>query len=391
LWIATPAGAASETGPGNIKLPASVNKQGASAYIARIGAGLSAQAIIVSQYVAPMMMNAADHRCAFAEAYSVADARPFQAKQRPTAAFQPLMWAQVGQRNLIIVGPNSPFFVVPYGLANDSAQPLDVRLELEQVGWRDLPPLRPLAGRRRVGTLEVSGAGFIDYPCGVLIGRDEVEATSDLRLELAPGERRVVGVLIDVAAEPDPARLDVAVFHVREQRSDGAEGGITIVAASNPELIGSELVAEEQSACPVDLAAELTWSEFAGEGGNRQRSVPSSSDGYLVAEFVNTSAAPIDELELWLESHSITEARIDPLVFQAVRLDSGATLRATWPIELGPAVPDRYLASFVATSRKHTPHRVVASILAGDHRVDDGDRPQRRTRRSARGRRPPTS
>ena len=193
LWIATPAGAASETGPGNIKLPASVNKQGASAYIARIGAGLSAQAIIVSQYVAPMMMNASRSPVRFAEAYSVADARPFQAKQRPTAAFQPLMWAQVGQRNLIIVGPNSPFFVVPYGLANDSAQPLDVRLELEQVGWSDLPPLRPLAGRRRVGTLEVSGAGFIDYPCGVLIGRDEVEATSDLRLELAPGERRVVG------------------------------------------------------------------------------------------------------------------------------------------------------------------------------------------------------
>ena len=73
LWITTPAGAGSETSPGNLKLPQSVNKQGASAYIARIGAGLAAQAVIVSQYVAPMMMNAADHRCAFAEAYSPTD------------------------------------------------------------------------------------------------------------------------------------------------------------------------------------------------------------------------------------------------------------------------------------------------------------------------------
>ena len=31
----------------------------------------------------------------------------------------------------------------------------------------------------------------------------------------------------DVAAEPDPRRLAVAVFHVRERRSDGAQGGIT--------------------------------------------------------------------------------------------------------------------------------------------------------------------
>ena len=145
LWITTPAGAGSETSPGNLKLPQSVNKQGASAYIARIGAGLAAQAVIVSQYVAPVMMNAADHRCAFAEAYSVPDARPFQAKQRTGTTFLPLTWGQVGQRNLIIVGPNTPFFLVPYGLANDTTAAVDVVLDVEQVDWGDLPPVAPIA------------------------------------------------------------------------------------------------------------------------------------------------------------------------------------------------------------------------------------------------------
>lgn len=374
LWIATPAGAATETGPGNMKLPASVNKQGASAYVARVVAGQSASAVIVSQYVAPVMMNAADHRCAFAEAYSVPDAAPFQGKQRPSASFQPLMWAQVGQRNLIIVGPNSPFFLVPYGLANDSTQPVDVEVELEPVAWADLPAIRPIARRRRPGRLEVTGTGFIDFPCGLLVGREQVEATPTLRVRLEAGERRVVGVLIDVAAEPDPRRLDVAVFHVRERRSDGDQGGITIVAASNPDLIGDVLVAEEPTACPVELVTPPVWSDTAAEGGARQASVPAYSEGFLEVVVRNASASPIDELEVWLESHAIAEARVEPLVFQAVRLGAGATMRAAWPIELGAPVPDQYLMSLVAASPQHSPHRLLAGVHAGGP-GDDRRRP----------------
>jgi hypothetical protein len=368
LWITTPAGAGSETSPGNLKLPQSVNKQGASAYIARISAGLAAQAVIVSRYVAPVMMNAADHRCAFGEAYSVLDARPFQAKQRTGTAFLPLTWGQVGQRNLIVVGPNSPFFLVPYGLANDATQAVDVMLDLEQVDWGDLPPLAPIAKSPRAGALDVTGAGFIDFPCGLLVGRDQVEAAPTLRVTLAPGERRVVGVLIDVATEPDPARLDAAIFHVREQRSDGVQGGVTIIAASAPDLIGDVTDLEDPSACPVELAGRPVWTDVAAEGRRRYRSVPNYSEGFLVAEVRNMSTDPIDDLELWLESHVIPEARIEPLVFQALRLEAGATMRAAWPIELGAPPPGRYIASIVATSPRHAPHRLLAGVLTGGSR-----------------------
>jgi hypothetical protein len=275
------------------------------------------------------------------------------------------MWAQVGQRNLIIVGPNSPFFLVPYGLANDTVQPVELELELEQVPWADLPTIRPIARRRRPGRLKVTGAGFIDFPCGLLVGREQVEGTPTLRVKLEPGERRVLGVLIDVAAEPDRRRLDVAVFHVRERRSDGDQGGITIVAASNPDLIGEVLVAEESTACPVDLAAHPVWSDTAAEGGASQASVPSYSEGFLEVVVRNSSASPIDDLEVWLESHAIAEAWVEPLVFQAVRLGPGATMRAPWPIELGAPVPDQYLMSLVAASPQHSPHRLLASVHAG--------------------------
>jgi hypothetical protein len=373
LWIATPAGVGSETGPGNVKLPASVNSQGASAYVARVNAGpAGSSVVIVSQYVAPKMVNATDHRCAFAEAYSVTGAQPFQAKQRPGLAFDPLTWSQVAQRNLIIVGPNTPFFLVPYALTNDGSQPAQSELSLEQAEWHDLPALRPLTPRRRVGRLNVTGAGFIDFPCGTLVSRDEVDLAPDLSTELTPGEQRVIGVLVDVATEPATDRLDVAVLHVRERRSDGFEGGITIIAASNPDMIGTMLLAEEPDACPIDLIDRPTWVSAGNDLQDRgQPSVPPYSVGHLVVDVNNTSSAPIDDLELWLESHAVVGARIDPVVIQSVRLDPGEALRAAWPISLDAPPAGDYAVSFVASSPRHAPHRLVSAIATRSSGADD--------------------
>ena len=185
----------------------------------------------------------------------------------------------------------------------------------------------------------------------------------------------MIGVLIDVATEPDPTRLDAAIFHVREQRSDGIRGGITIIAASAPDLIGDVTDVEDPSACPVDLSSRPVWTDVAAEGGRRHRSVPDNSEGFLVAEARNTSTDPIDDLELWLESHAVPEARIEPLVFQSVRLEAGATLRAAWPIDLGAPPAGRYLASLVASSPRHAPHRLLVDVLTGRSR--DIPRPQR--------------
>jgi hypothetical protein len=235
------------------------------------------------------------------------------------------------------------------------------------VDWRDLPPIAPIAKPPQAGVLDITGAGFIDFPCGLLVGRDQVEAKSKLRVGLAPGERRVLGVLIDVDSEPDPTRLDAAIFHVREQRSDGVQGGVTIIAASAPDLIADVTDAEDRSACPVELSSRPIWTDVA-EGGRRHRSVPNYSAGFLVAEVRNNSKDPIEDLELWLESHTIPEARIEPLVFQSVLLEAGATLRCVWPIDVAAPPTGAYLASLVASSPRHAPHRLLVDVLIGRSR-----------------------
>jgi hypothetical protein len=325
LWITTPAGAGSETAAGNIKLPASASKQGASAYLARVNAQGAASAVIASQYIAPTMSGPTDHRCAFAEAYSVPDAQPFQGKQRTGVAFASLTWTQLAQRNLVIVGPNSPFFVAPYAVANEGDAPVDVRVSLARRTIAELPRIRPLAGLEGARDLDVTASGFVEYPDGVFTCRAEVAPRPGLELRLQPGEKRLFAVVIDVATEPDPHRLDIALFDVMEERSDGTRGGVTMLAASAPDLIPPVLVPEEPTACPVVLTTAPFWSESPEDGAvPRQPAVPAHSDGYLIAEVRNASTEPINDLELWLESHAIPEAAIEPLVFQAVRLEASA-------------------------------------------------------------------
>ena len=76
-------------------------------------------------------------------------------------------------------------------------------------------------------------------------------------------------------------------------------------------------------------------------------------------------------LEVWIESTALPEARIDPVVIQAERLEVGDTILAAWPIELGGPVADEYLASIVATSPRHSPRRLLTTLktsFSGDDR-----------------------
>ena len=148
---------------------------------------------------------------------------------------------------------------------------------------------------------------------------------------------------------------------MREGRSDGVRGGITIIAASAPDLIPDVTEAETPDVCPVELTGRPVWSDTI-DGAQQRRSVPDNSAGFLLAEVRNASPDPLDDLEVWLESHCIAEAQVEPLVFQSVRLDAGETIRAAWPIVLGAPPSGRYVASLVATSARHAPHRLLVDV-----------------------------
>jgi hypothetical protein len=288
---------------------------------------------------------------------------PAEAKQRPGPAFDPLTYAQVAQRNLVIVGPNSPYFVAPYALANEATDPVDVELALEAADPREVARLARFRKGTRPRPLDVTGAGFVDWPCGRLVGRDEVEPAPALAVRLEPGERRGVAVLIDVATEPPTDRLEVAAFHVVGRRSDGRAGGVTVLAASNPDLLGTVRQAERPAACPVDLVARPVWAPDPAEGaGGARPALPEHSEGWLVVEVGNASPDPIEDLDLWLESHSLPEATIEPLVIEAVRLEPGDTLRTVWPVRVGSAAPGSHLVSLVARSPQHAPHRLLLTV-----------------------------
>lgn len=365
LWVTTPTGTINENDPSNLKLPLNVATQGASAYVARIPHGQFQEVVVLSRYLAPTMTPAADHRCAFAEAYSVTGAQPFQAKQRTGAAFNPLSFTQVGQRNLIIVGPNSPFFIAPYAVANFGDKPVDVEITLDRIdpaGLANVVSLEVL--KKEPSELDVTSAGFIDYPCGRLISRKEVKPLPDLRLSLQPGERHAYALLIDVSKEPDPKRFDVAAFNIVERRSDGTVGGVTVLATSNPDWIGDTPVIEPPDACPVALLRAPYWCDSATAPARRpQASAPPSAAGFLAAEIVNESNAVIDELELWIESHAVADSVIEPLVFRARSLDPREAMFVAWPAQIGAELAGKYPISIVAQSPKHAPKRLL-TVLA---------------------------
>ncbi len=373
LWITTPAGSINENDPSNLKLPSNVSKQGASAYIARINRGQSQEVIVVSQYLAPAMTSATDHRCAFAEAYSVAGAQPFQAKQRSGSAFNVLAFAQVAQRNLTILAPNSPFFIAPYAIANFGDKPVDVEVTVDAVNPASLANVASLALlKKKSGKLDVTSVGFIDYPCGRLTSRKEVKPLPKLSLSLKPGQRHVYALLIDVAKEPDPKRFDVAAFNIVERRSDGMFGGATVLATSNPDWIGETPVVEPPGACPVALLHAPYWCDEATAPPRRpQPSAPGASAGFLAAEIVNQSNDVINELELWIESHALADSRIEPLVFRARQLDPGEAMFVAWPALIGTDLPGQYPISIVAQSPKHGPRRLLTVLaIRGATRLD---------------------
>lgn len=369
LWVATPAGTLDETNPGNVKLPTNVNIQGASAYFSRIPHGQSAEVIVVSSYRAPSL-GANDHRCAFAEAYSVQDVQPNQPKQRTSPFFNPMSFEQVAQRNFVITAPNSPFFIAPYTIANSSDKPLQTVLRVEAVDSTKIPALLPPKKKLKYKSMEVKGQGFIEYPCGRLIGRDEVKPLPNLQLTLQPGERFYYALLIDVVNEPDTKQLELAAFNIVEKRSDGTTGGVTVVAASNLDLIPSVTFQEPTTACPIGLVANMFWSETSFTPAlGKANEIPEQKSGYLAGEFINQSAQAIDNVEIWIESHDIPGTRIEPLVFQSVRLKGGESIFAFWPITTGSFYHNNYRISIVAKSPKHTPHRILPYVTVKGGRI----------------------
>jgi hypothetical protein len=214
--------------------------------------------------------------------------------------------------------------------------------------------------------LRVTGVGFIDYPCGILVGRRQVKPRAKLKLTLQPGEERRVAVLIDVAREPDPGVLDLAAFNVIERRSDGTGGGVTLVAASNPGLIPSVDIPEPPHACPVSLVRSLYWCETAvAPARGATGFVPAGKAGYLAADVVNGSGSALTNLEIWVESHSLP-ARIEPLVIQSTRLEPGESLFAAWPIDADVVGGRSGVVSLVAQAAKTAPKRLRTEMVIVD-------------------------
>lgn len=191
----------------------------------------------------------------------------------------------------------------------------------------------PVFNGLKAKPLPVVGFGLIEHRCDQFRSRKDAKPAHKLELKLEAGTRAGIALVVDTKKVAMPGRLQIALFAIEEERSDGLTGGVLVAVTSNGGafVVPTEVLAPK----PVPLALVdgpcLQADTLFRKGPVHTAFDRTAGGGFLGFLVRNTGTTQLRSVVFYPESISLAGIQWDSHVFEIDALAPGEEFFAAFP------------------------------------------------------------
>lgn len=234
---------------------------------------------------------------------------------------------------------------------NPTDKPVDVKLSLKAASIKDISGALPP---------EVSKSQLQILKAGISLDACKGTTKKSLNLKLKPFSSVQVYVMAESA---DSKKQAVAGFHIVDTRKSKTAGGVLLICSNASLTEPAGVFITSPNCCPAVLVKKL-YGVNPGEDVTRPRfrAIPSGKEIELIAQIINPTAKPLQDIKIYLEHLGGANAEFSPGTWNAGILNKGDVFYASWKLQSSNWLRSEFAPSIVVSSQGSEPVRLTSKI-----------------------------